>query len=186
MRFIYLILTITVFLLNCNSKDCFFDDSFLTENAKEKPMLLIKPATSACETFLLEGRMEYRYIDFKINKNLVFKDSTYFNSSGDIVFDFRSNKSPGILKVNDSLSLKMEFLMDINDESETFRLFKIKEVDNFEGLNLDLVLVTNLKYGIVGQFITGYENEKWHYTRYLGYMPNEEYFKSVFKYAELL
>lgn len=95
-------------------------------------------------------------------------------------------KKNGSLILDDSTRLLVKFFMDIEFKNRKFRLFKIDNVESYYQLNLSSVFVVNYNNGIVGSFITGKENNQWMVSRYQGFIPNEDYFYSIFQKGELL
>lgn len=184
---VFLFILITIF--NCK-EECVFNEGFLSEKANfNKPKLLITADNySSCNELLLKGKFYYDGNKYDIADKIYLNDSTYLytSSKNDIIFDFTEMKNAGVLKVNNNLELPINYFMDIKSNEGIFRLFKIDEIGKFHELNLSIVFVVNYNYGIVGNFIAAKENENWYVIDYDGYIPNEEYFFSIFQSAELL
>ena len=160
----------------------------MNKNAEVKPRLLITSNNRSCNELLLKGSFYYYWEEFNIESNIYVSDSAYLytSSKDNIILDFSAKKRDGVLRVNDTLRLSINYFMDIKSNEGTFRLFKVNEIGKFHELNLSFVFVANYNYGIVGNFIAAKENENWYAVNYEGYIPNEKYFFSIFQSAELL
>lgn len=187
-RSIIKMLFILIAILSCNEK-CDYDEDFLNNNIEIKPRLLITSNNSSCNELFLKGYFFYNWSEFDINKKIHLSDSAYLYTSSNnnnILFDFSEKKKIGVLKVNDTLKLSINYFMDIKSTDGTFRLFKVDKIGKFHDLNLSNVFITNYNYGIVGDFVAAKENDKWYVINYEGYIPNEKYFFSIFQPAKLL
>lgn len=170
---------------SCNSSDCFFNDSFLSKQEQKEFSLIITKGDSTCQDLKLDGDFFNYNTSYKISKPVSIQDSLYV-SSDNILFDFSQNKKSGILQLNDTLKVKIDFLYDIPFENENYRLFKTTAIDKYYKLDLFYVYITHYRYGIVGEFVLGKENDEWFSLHQKGYIPNKDLFYTIFKKGELL
>ncbi|MGV0997345.1 hypothetical protein [Empedobacter falsenii] len=184
----FIIFVLGLILFGCNKEECVYDDYFMNNQTDDKPTVYIVSSNNSCNELYLKGNFYYKGKDYSVNDRISIQDSFYSYSSqnNNLIFDFSDKKRNGFLLLNDSTRLQVKFFMDIEFKNRKFRLFKIDNVENYYQLNLSSVLVVNYNNGIVGSFITGKENNQWMVTRYQGFIPNKDYFYSIFQKGELL
>ena len=184
MKKLFLLLLLS-FFIGCHSKECTYDDSFLDKNVKNELSLKIIQKENNCNNLRLIGDVLNYNKEYKINKELVIRDSSY-SISDTVLFDFSNKRNSGILRLNDSLKVNVDFLIDIPTDSVNFRLFKTSTIDHYYSIDLSYVFIVNYRYGIVGEFILGKENKEWFSSRHRGFIPNEQLIFTKFKKGELL
>ncbi|MGV0752011.1 hypothetical protein [Empedobacter brevis] len=183
-----IILIILLSFYGCKKDECVFNEKFVDNKTEDKAKIFIKSSKYSCNKLILKGDFFYLEKDFNLIHNIILADSAYYYSENknDILFDFSKTKKSGELKLNDSLKLQIKYFLDIPSNEGNFRLFKIDNVSTYYNQILSFVFVTHYRYGIVGYFVTGKEADQWYVINYKGYIPNEKYFYSIFKKAELL
>lgn len=172
----------------CSKEQCVYDDYFINNQIEEKPILHIISANNSCDKLYLKGNLYYNGKEYKLNERVSIQDSlySYTSENNQLIFDFSNKKRNGSLILDDSTKVQLNFFMDIESKNEKFRLFKIDDVENYYELNLSIVFVVSYKNGIVGSFVTGKEDNQWLVIRYKGFVPNKDYFYSIFHKAQLL
>ena len=175
-------------LFGCSKEQCAYDDYFINNQTDDKPTLYVVSTNNSCNQLYLKGNFYYKSKDYEVNDRIFIQDSFYSYSSqnNQLIFDFSDKKRNGFLLLNDSIKLQVKYFMDIESKNKNFRLFKIDNIESYYQLNLSTVLVVNYNNGIVGSFVTGKENNQWIVTKYQGFIPNKDYFYSIFQKAQLL
>ncbi|MBF0598240.1 hypothetical protein [Faecalibacter rhinopitheci] len=179
------LLIILVFIWSCQSSDCTYDTSYLDQkNLNELSLKMIQDSED-CHKLRLSGEIFNRNKKYSIHQSISIHDSLYFIGNTPL-FDFSQEKISGILQLNDSMHLEIDYFTDIPTADGKFRLFKSTPIERYYMIDLSYVFIANYRYGIVGEFIIGKENGEWFSTKHKGYIPNEKFVYSLFMKGDLL
>ncbi len=183
-NFIYLF-SVWILLYSCKEKKNSFDESFSKKNNYSLPNLIIT-TNKSCNNLILKGNVSYFSNEYVLSRKLYINDSVYtYSDNNKVLFDLSDKKKTGFLELNKEISLKVNFLMDMNSNNQKFRLFEIKNISKYYSLNLSQIYIVNYNYGIVGQFLYGYENGEKVAISPIGFIPNQEHFYQIFSRAKL-